>query len=208
MKAASITAGVAAALLIPGVAACGGSKPGTGTSAQPSQAASAPSKTLTPPGTKLSVGDTATVGWVMNSFSEKAKDGSKLQVTLVSVDKGSIADVNKVFTLSAGEKRDTAYYARFRIKAVDDVPSKLVKKSNPMLSIFSAPDKGLDPEYIQFSPGIFKACDSTAPPSSFTSGSSYDTCLTYLMPEGATQLTLRWTGGTPYDSQPIEWSGK
>lgn len=62
---------------------------------------------------RLAVGDTATVGWVLNSFSEKAKNGSKLQVTLVSIDKGSIADVNKVFSLSAGEKRGTAYYARW-----------------------------------------------------------------------------------------------
>lgn len=155
MKAASITAGVAAALLVPGLAACGGSKTGTGSSplAQPSKAASAASGTLTPPGTKLAVGDTATVGWVLNSFSEKAKKGSKLQVTLVSIDKGSIADVNKVFSLSAGEKRDTAYYARFRIKALEDVPSKLTKGSNPAVNIFAVPEKGLDPEYIQFGAG-------------------------------------------------------
>lgn len=97
MKAGWITAGVAAAVLIPGLAACGGSSaPGSGSppSEQPGKAASAPSGTLTPPGTKLAVGETATVGWVLNSFSEKAKDGSRLQVTLVSIDKGSIADVN------------------------------------------------------------------------------------------------------------------
>jgi hypothetical protein len=142
MKAASITAEVAAALLIPGLAACGGSKAGTGSSrsAQPSKAASAPSGTLTPPGTKLAVSETATVGWVLHSLSEKAKNGSKLQVTLVSIDKGSIADVNKVFSLSAGEKRDTAYYARFRIKALEDVPSKLTKGSNPAVNIFAVPE--------------------------------------------------------------------
>ena len=82
------------------------------------------------------------------------------------------------------EKRDTAYYARFRIKALEDVPSKLTKGSNPAVNIFAMQEKGLDPEHIQFGAGVFKACDSTAPPSSFTSGSSYDTCLTYLMPEG------------------------
>ena len=93
MKAASLTAGVAAALLIPGLAACGGSKTGTGSSpsAQPGKAASAPSGTLTPPGTKLAAGGTATVGWVLNSFSEKAKNGSKLQVPLVSISTGMTA---------------------------------------------------------------------------------------------------------------------
>ena len=125
----------------------------------------------------------------------------------MSIDKGSIADVNKVVSLSAGEKRDTACYARFRIKALEDVPSKLTKGSNPAVSIFPVPENGLDPEHIQFGSGVFKACDSTAPTSSFTSGSSYDTCLTYLMPEGTAPHKLRWSGGTPHDSNPVVWSG-
>jgi hypothetical protein len=209
MKAGWITAVVAATVMIPGLAACGHGST-SGTSASPSAhpgKASAPSGTLTPPGTKLAVGETATVGWVLNSFSEKAKDGSRLQVTLVSIDKGSIADVNKAFSLSAGEKRDTAYYARFRIKALVDVPSKLVKAQSPTVNIFASPDKGLDPEFIQFGSGVFEACDAKAPPSPFTSGSSYETCLTYLMPEGTALRKLRWTGGTPCDSTPIVWSG-
>lgn len=59
-----------------------------------------------------------------------------------------------------------------------------MKAQSPTVNVFAAPDKGLDPEFIQFGSGVFKACDAKAPPSPFTSGSSYDTCLTYLMPEG------------------------
>jgi hypothetical protein len=216
MKAGWITAGVAAAVLIPGLAACGGSTSGSGSSpsAHPSEAASAPSGTLTPPGTKLAVGQTATVGWVPGFGGDAAEQGAKLQVTVLSIEKGSIDDVNRVHKLSAGERLDTAYYVRLRFKALENIPPKVAGTNNPIDVMAAAQDKGLDPELVLLRPGLFKACDAKTPPSPFASGSSYDACLTYLMPEGTTFQSIEWHTGphkagqdSPYVTHPVVWSG-
>ena len=118
MKPGRIAAWAIAAVAVPGLAACSGTSSGsspaspgsspaasTSSPAQSqaqSQAASQPaaegqtagSGSLTPPGTHLAFGGAATVGWVPPSqdTGNAAHQGLKLQVTVVSIQKGTMAE--------------------------------------------------------------------------------------------------------------------
>src|SRR5437016_1719994 len=134
MKPGRIAAWAIIAIAVPGLAACGGSSPGAssgggsspGASSSPSQSATSQSQgtsksdtssqtggqgALTRPGTRLSLDRAATVGWVPPTTysATKANKALKLQVTVVSIQKGTIADFQNV-DLNASQKKDTPYY--------------------------------------------------------------------------------------------------
>ncbi len=228
-----IAALVAAAALAAGMAACGSSNDNgggstaastvtdttagtptttdTATTTTETTAASTSSGGLTPPGTKLGMGDQAMVGWVPPSkFSATgAQTGYKLQVSVDKIEKGSIDDFKNI-DLDADQKRSTPYYVSVTVKALEDVKTGT---DDPDISFDAIDDRGQEQGSVTFF-GTFDRCDDTQVPRPFASGKSYESCITYLMPGGGSIDEVQWKSGpskkndvTPYFDKPIVWSG-
>ncbi|MEU3463799.1 hypothetical protein ABZ721_28095 [Streptomyces sp. NPDC006733] len=220
------TALVAAAVLASALTACGGSgssgsgAPATGTpttaakSAQPPAAApGSGSDGLTPVGTRLALGKDATVAWVPPSVYLASKNaalkGFRLQVTVESIEKGSIEDFKNV-QLNANERAATPYYVTVSVKALGTAAP--TGDDDPDLTLKAYDDRGQPQASVIFL-GEFKRCADNKAPKPFANGKSYKSCLTYLMPGGGSIQDVRWNGGpneagqvTPYFSKPIVWS--
>jgi hypothetical protein len=232
MNARRIAAGLAVALLGGGLAACGGSSGGnSGSSSAPPTTQAAPASSspaapassapatggggtagLTRPGTSLGFGAPATVGWVPPSqdLGSGAHKGYKLKVAVLSVQKGTIADFANI-DLSATEKKDTPYYVKVRVTALEN--AKPAARDDPAIAFTAIDDRGQEQSSITFI-GTFARCDETNAPKPFTAGKSYTACFTYLMPGGGSIQKVDWNNGpaganevTPYFDKPIVWAG-
>jgi hypothetical protein len=230
MKPARTAAWLTAAALALGLAACGGSSSSDGGSSSTTAAAAAtttpattPAQTtaqastaaggLTPPGTQLAFGQQATVTWVSPSdFSvDGGQKGTKMQVTVESIAKGSIDDF-KNFTLDANAKSSTPYYVKVKLKALENA-GPAAAKDDPAITFRSVDDRGQKQESATIG-GTFKPCDEADAPKPFSTGKSYETCFVYLMPGGGSIQKVVWDSGpspkggiTPYFDKPVVWGG-
>jgi len=230
MKPGRIAAWAIAAVAVPGLAACSGSSPASsgsspaasssaGTSApaqspagsQPAaQGQTAGSGSLTPPGTHLALGGPATVGWVPPSqdLGTGAHKGIKLQVAVVSIQKGTMADFRNV-ELNGTQRNSTPYYVQLRVTALSN--ASVPKDSDPAITFTAIDDRGQEQQSITFL-GTFSRCDDPTPPKQFVSGKTYQSCLAYLIPGGGSIQKVQWDNGpaaanqvTPYFDRPIVW---
>jgi hypothetical protein len=234
MKPGRIAAWAIAAVAVPGLAACSGtssgsspaspgSSPAASTSSQAQSQAQSPaasqpaaqgqtagSGSLTPPGTHLAFGGPATVGWVPPSqdTGNGARQGLKLQVTVVSIQKGTMADFRNV-QLNGTERKATPYYVKLRVTALSSTPPP--KDSDPAITFTAIDDRGQQQQSITFL-GTFSRCDDPMPPKQFVSGKTYESCLAYLIPGGGSIQKVQWDNGpaaanavTPYFDRPIVW---
>ena len=230
MKPGRITAWAIAAVAVPGLAACSGtgtgsspaspgsSAAGSTNSSTPSQASSQPaaqgqaagSGSLTPPGAHLAFGGPATVGWVPPSqdTGTGAHHGIKLRVTVVSIQKGTMADFRNV-ELNGTERKSTPYYVQLRVTALGSTAPP--KNSDPAITFTAIDDRGQQQQSITFL-GTFSRCDDPMPPKQFVSGKTYESCLAYLIPGGGSIQKVQWDNGpaaanevTPYFDRPIVW---
>jgi hypothetical protein len=208
-----------------GLAACSGSASGGTSSGNTAPAAasaasatpaapggsSAPSGggRLTAPGTHLGFGQAATVAWVPPSAdATSAQNGFKLQVTVESIEKGTIADFRNV-ELSASERHTTPYYVTLRIKALGRAGPH--GSDDPAISFDAIDDRGQQQQSITFL-GTFARCNETSVPKRFVAGKIYQSCLAYLMPGGGSIRQVQWGDGphaadqvTAYFDHPIVW---
>jgi hypothetical protein len=239
MKPRWATACMGAAGLALGLAACGGGSspsatsssssapPASSTSAAPASSSAAPASSsassssaggsaasggLTPPGTKLTVGQPATVTWLPPSEDNGtgAKHGIKLQVTVESIQKGTQADFANV-QLNAKEKKDTPYYVNLQLKALTGKKPP-TKDDDPGFAFNAIDDRGQEQGSITFF-GDFPRCDEKSVPAGFVSGKTYTTCFAYLIPGGGSIQQVAWPDGpTPADGvskyfdKPVVWS--
>ncbi len=153
---------------------------------------------ITPPGTKLSVGQTATVPFQSPSGSPSAPAPYKLQVTVESITKGSLSDF-KGIQLDATEKASTPYYVRFKITNVGsgDVGS------NAEAAISGVDNTGQDATSVTFI-GSFPPCNDTDAPKPFTHGKTWSTCQVYMVPGGITGAD--YNGFVErYLASPVTW---
>src|SRR5215468_2872566 len=224
MKPGRIAAWTITAIAVPGLAACSASSSGgTGTTAGASSpAASSPAAQsqaaaqgrttghLTPPGTHLAFGGEATVGWVPPSqdTGNGAHQGIKLRVTVVSIQKGTLADFRNV-ELNANERKATPYYVQLRVTALSSTPPP--RDSDPAITFTAIDDRGQHQQSITFL-GTFSRRDDPMPPKQFVSGKTYQSCLAYLIPGGGSIQKVQWDNGptaanevTPYFDRPIVW---
>jgi len=230
MKPGRIAAWAIAAVAVPGLAACSGSSPassgsspaasssaGTSSPAQSpagsqpaAQGRTAGSGSLTPPGTHLALGGPATVGWVPPSqdLGTGAHKGIKLQVTVVSIQKGTMADFRNV-ELNGTQRNSTPYYVQLRVTALSN--ASVPKDSDPAITFTAIDDRGQEQQSITFL-GTFSRCDDPTPPKQFVSGKTYQSCLAYLIPGGGSIQKVQWDNGpaaanqvTPYFDRPIVW---
>jgi hypothetical protein len=211
-----VVAGVGVAALALGLTACkesgsSGAKAAPAPSETTSAAAGA-SGGLTPPGTRLRPGQSATVGWVPPDAGAVTgpHKGLKLQVTVLSIEQGKLGDFKNV-QLKAEERNSTPYYVKVRIKALGSIPPSGTN-DDPDVTLDAIDDRGQQQNNIIFL-GTFARCDDTAPPKPFANGKSYRSCLTYLMPGGGSIQQMAWKNGpskanavTPYFEKPVVWS--
>jgi len=195
----------------------GGNQPATSAPAQSAQSQPAQSQSaaatgtdgLTPPGTHLAFGKNAIVGWVPQSENGTgAHKGIKMQVTVESIQKGTLADFANV-NLDAKEKKDTPYYVTLRLTELQNAP--VPKDSDPAITFTAIDDRGQQQQSITFL-GTFSRCDDPMPPKQFVSGKTYESCLAYLIPGGGSIQKVQWDNGpavanevTPYFERPIVW---
>jgi hypothetical protein len=219
----AIRVGISAALVTLGIAACGGSSgnssSSSSTAAAPSTAsatsaavaattsasstsASAPDSAggVAAPGTKLAIGKTAIVGYRDPSdFSDKPAT-QRLQVTVTSIAKGSLADFKGV-QLDAAQKASTPFYVKVRITNVG--PGNVTAKdSDPSVQIQGIDSTGQAQQSVTFI-GDFPRCDSVTAPTPMTRGKAFQTCLTFLIPGGI--KAAAYTGTSQYESSPVTW---
>jgi hypothetical protein len=192
----------------------GGNQPATSAPAQPSRqspaaAAKAGADGLTPPGTHLGFGKDAIVGWVPQAEDGTgAHKGIKMQVTVESIQKGTLADFRNV-DLDAKEKKDTPYYVTLRLTELQNAP--VPQDSDPAITFTAIDDRGQEQESITFL-GTFQRCDEVSAPKTLVSGKSYTTCMTYLIPGGGSIQSVKWDSGpsaandvSAYFDKPITW---
>jgi hypothetical protein len=200
-----------------GLAACGGggssgTQPAGTTQAHTSQAPQpAVRGGLTPPGAQLAFGKPAKVGWV--PLSTVSAGGPRKTITLdiavESIEKGSLGDFKNV-QLDSEQKRSTPYYVKVRVA---DVGATAPASDDPDVTFRAIDDRGQAQPSVTFL-GTFSRCDDKRPPKPFKPGSSYESCLTYLMPGGGAITSVRWNDGptkgqavSPYFEKPIVWRG-
>ena len=217
MKASWVTAGIAAAILAPGLAACGGSG-GASSSPSPSAASSGGHNSspapvgadgLTPPGTHLSFGQAATLVWT----TLDAPKPIKVQVTVKSIEKGSIADFKKSPDLDAKDRHSTPYYVMVQVKALTARTWK--GSDDPAIEVKALLDSGSYQISHFFLDQQGSCSEPTPAPQPFVTGKSYTTCMNFMIPGGRSVKALEWLDGpTPkgqsvpaYLSKPVLWSG-
>jgi len=230
MKPGRMAAWAIAAVAVPGLAACSGTSSGSSPASPSTSAAAGTSSpvqspassqpaaqgrtagpgSLTPPGTHLALGGPATVGWVPPSqdLGTGAHKGIKLQVTVVSIQKGTMADFRNV-ELSGNQRRSTPYYVQLRVTALSN--ASVPKDSDPAITFTAIDDRGQEQQSITFL-GTFSRCDDPTPPKQLVSGKTYQSCLAYLIPGGGSIQKVQWDNGpaaanqvTPYFDRPIVW---
>jgi hypothetical protein len=214
-----------AALLVSGITGCGGSTSKSSTSSSTASvgttgAASAPSATasassatgsstnptpasaagLAAPGAKLAVGKSAVVAYqAASDFSDKPTK-QRLQVTVNSIVKGSLADF-KGIKLDAAQRAGIPFYVKVRIKNVG--PGDISARDNdPSVEIEGIDSTGQAQQGVSFI-GDFPRCNETGPPTPMTRGKGFDTCITFLVPGGITAAA--YTGTSDYVSSPVTW---
>jgi hypothetical protein len=235
MKPRWAAASMGAAGIALGLAACGGGSSPSATSssastpaassspAAPASTPAAPASSsssggsaaaggLTPPGTKLTIGQTATVTWVPPSADTGTgkKHGIKLQVTVMSIQKGTQADFANV-QLNKKEKKEAPYYVNLKLKALTGKKAP-TSSDDPGFAFNAIDDRGQEQGSITFF-GTFQRCNEVSVPKDFANGKTYTTCFAYLIPGGGSIQQVAWPDGpvpadgvSPYFEKPVVWS--
>ena len=194
----------AAALALGGCTSEGAAKDAGGSSsgAASSSASSSPSSTvpvpegtdLTEQGSKLSFGDPATV-----IFEPAEGRGTVLQLTVTSVEQGSLDDFKGFILDDSYKQKASYYYASVTVKNVGEgdvggvgVPLWGVNSANTLLPA------------VNFTTG-FKPCSSKPLPRSFPKDATLSTCLVYLSPDKGKLEAVSYRPSQEFD--PVTWTG-
>jgi hypothetical protein len=193
---------VAAALVLAGCSSDSEARSDDESPSASSSASPSPSSTvevpdevdLTDQGTELSFGEPGVA-----VFEPTQGKGSVLQLTVRSVQKGTLADF-KGFILDDAYKQNADYfYARVQVKNVGEgdvggvgVPLWGVNSSNTLLPP------------VNFTTSFAK-CPTQPLPASFPAGATLDTCLVYLSPDHGSLEAVSYRPSQEFN--PITWTG-
>lgn len=193
------------------VGACGSSSNGSAstTSGGAASAAASSSSTTTTtssstagvakPGTGLSFGQTATVTYTPLTSSGNGK-ARTVKITVASIRSGSAADL-KALDVSGAPKGALPQYATVTVTNLGPLSIDVDGTSDAI--------QGIDHSGNQQSPvsiiGDFPPCNQNSSTAPVDAGTSFHTCLTYLVSGGITKVA--WTGTDDYMNSPVTWSG-
>lgn len=208
-------------LAVPALAGCGGggsSSAGSTTEPAGGKQAGAPATTatepasggLTPPGTKLALGEKATVAWV--PFAEEdpteTQAGLKFEAVVESVEKKSTSDLAGL-ELEPDEEEDTPYFVTVKLTALG--AAEPPAEEQPALTFTAIDDRGQEQEPTTVL-GEFPNCEEELMPAHFSAGQSYTICSLYLIRPGGSIASVEWNAGphepnavTPYFESPLVW---
>ncbi|MGZ4186280.1 MAG: hypothetical protein ACXVFA_13120 [Solirubrobacteraceae bacterium] len=201
------TAGLAA-----GLAACGGSSSSSSSQAPapaaPTPAASTPASSSAPassktssgsgpaaPGTKLAIGTSATVRYTPLSHATP----STLKVTVQSLQKGTLDDF-KGIQLDATQKAATPVYVKVKVTNLGPGTIDVDATSAAIEGIDSTGNTAQSVTFI----GTFPRCPDHQSTTQMPSGSSFNNCLTFLVPGGINKIA--YTGTDAYINSPVTWA--
>jgi hypothetical protein len=151
------------------------------------------------PGTGLSVGQTATVGYTPLTSSGNGKLRT-LKVTVASIRTGSTADL-KGIDLSGAPKGAVPVYATVTVTNLGPQSIDVDGTSDAFQGIDHGGNQQSPVSFI----GDFPSCNQNSSTTPVAAGASFHTCLTYLVSGGITKVG--WTGTDSYMSSPVTWSG-
>lgn len=147
--------------------------------------------TLTMGGTKMTAGKPASV-----IYQVADKSRSVITVSVASIKKGAIKDF-RFFSLDESAKLSTPFYVTASVKNVG--PAGIGSAPIPLYAHDSTNTISLPNELV----GDFAPCPSGTLPKSFLPGASATVCLVYLVPAGATLVSLDLQ--TADQKDPITW---
>jgi hypothetical protein len=210
MRTTSRTWRVAAAALVLAVllAACGGSSSSSPTSsaqaAAPSSSSSSSSSSAAPastavakPGASFGVGQAATVNFIPPSQNTKTPV-TRLQVTVQSIQKGTLADFKNV-QLDAQQKAGTPTYVQVKIANIGSKPAQ----SDTAAADIEGVDNTGNTEQSLTIIGDFARCNDASSEKPISPGKSLQTCLIFLVPGGISKVA--YTGTEDYIGSPVTW---
>jgi hypothetical protein len=171
---------------------------GTTTSAKSRPGDVPPPAASTPPGTKLSVGQTAQVAYHPAGATGSAKS-SKLKVTVQSFEKGSLSDFNGI-ALDAAQKAGTPYYVKVHV--VNLGPAS-VDVDGTAAAIEGVDSTGSNQSSVTFI-GSFPRCPDAASTTPIPAGKGYNDCMTFLIPGGIKSIS--YNGTDAYIDSPVTWA--
>ncbi|MEV4316117.1 hypothetical protein [Actinocrispum sp. NPDC049592] len=151
---------------------------------------------VTKSGTKLSVGQPATVNYETESGS---KETTKLTVTNVSVKKGAISDM-KNFNLDAQTKTSEPYYVTMSFKNAGPKPMKPGGIFG-LIEVHNAAGDELGKLNLI---GTFKLCEGDVP-ETLAVGESYNDCNVYLAPPGQSAVDVEFSFYVDLKKTEITW---
>ncbi len=199
-SAAQTSAATSSAAATTSAAATSSAAATTSAAATSSAAANAGAATASP-GTNLKIGATATVPFATTLKSGKPGPTYMLKVQVESMTKGSLADFNGI-QLDATEKASTPFYVKAKITNAGS--QKINTQSNdPGIQIEGVDKTGQTQQSVTFF-GDFPKCDEKSAPNPMAAGSSFESCLTFLIPGGITKVA--YTGTESYITKPVTWS--
>jgi hypothetical protein len=208
-------------LLVVGFGACGGDDDSEEAEAPQTQTTATEETTtettseetapggLTAPGTELSFGDKAIVGWNPPSRSLKGDETAyKLEVVVESLETGDKSDLEDV-DLDAELQDATPYYLKVKVTSLGEAAPG---DDDPDITFDAIDDRGQEQGSVTFI-GDFPPCEDEDAPKPFSQGESYESCLTFLVPGGGSIEEVRWGDGpadeygvSKYFEEPIVWT--
>jgi len=212
------TALVIAALLTLIAAGCGGSgtSSSSSTAAAPATASTSSAQTTTSSsstasaanggttaaGTTLTPGATALVNY--QPGDEPKSPTYRLQISVLSIQRGSKADLNGV-ELEKSQQGQTPYYVTLRIRN-EGAGNASAEEGVPAAAFQATDDRGEQGQELSVI-GNFRPCPSGNQPKQFTKGVTYQTCVIYMVGGGGSIVSEKWTGsgGDAYSENPIVW---
>jgi hypothetical protein len=133
--------------------------------------------------------------------SRDKNKASTLKVTVQSLDKGTLSDFNGI-KLDANQKASTPVYVKVH---VTNVGPGAIDVNASSAAIQGVDNTGNTQQSVTFI-GEFPRCPDKASSTPMPSGSSYDNCLTFLVPGGITKVA--YSGTTDYITSPVTWAPK
>ena len=171
---------------------------GTSTSAKSRPGDVPPPAAVTPPGTKLSVGQTAQVAYHPAGAIGSAKS-SKLKVTVQSFEKGSLSDFTGI-QLDAAQKAGTPYYVKVHVV---NLGPAAIDVDGSAAAIEGVDSTGSNQSSVTFI-GSFPRCPDAASTTPIPAGKGYDDCMTFLIPGGIKAIS--YNGTDAYIDSPVTWA--
>jgi hypothetical protein len=212
-----VLTGLAVAITAAILGGCGGSQSTSNSAMAPaatsSTAAATEAPTATPvsaktspvarPGTSFATGQPGTVAFTVQSSSGATVGTSRLAVTVLSIQKGTLSDFNGM-QLDANEKASTPDYVQVKLTNLGPLPLNTNDADDPAAAVSGVDNTGQTQQSVTFI-GAFPRCPDNDTPKPFPPGKSFQTCLTFLVPGGISKVA--WTGTESYDETPVTWRG-